>query len=149
MPNGTSAPGKVLPPLVVQVRVSTSCAGLVVAVLTVVVSVLAAGARTVSDFLAHDEVPPIVVVHVATRSPVPARAATVVAAAEFALAACAAPLVSTLPISAPPAASAVSRPKREVLREWVTVGSAGVRCLCRCVGIFPPFDDNVVRATNT
>src|ERR1700744_1363566 len=106
MPNGTSAPGKVLPPPLVQVRVSTSCAGLVVADLTVDLSVLAAGAFTASGFFAQFDVPPIVVVHVAIRSPGPAFAPGLPAAA------CAGPVVSTLPTSALPATNANIRARR-------------------------------------
>src|SRR5581483_7479056 len=50
-PNGTIAPGKVLPPLVVQVRVSTCWAGVVVAAVTRDLSVLAAGSLAVSFLL--------------------------------------------------------------------------------------------------
>src|SRR5581483_8464432 len=64
-PNGTIAPGKVLPPLVVQVRVSTCWAGVVVAAVTRDLSVLAAGSLAVSFLLAQVEMPCGVLVQVA------------------------------------------------------------------------------------
>src|SRR6185437_14696646 len=64
-PNGTIAPGKVLPPLVVQVRVSTCWAGFWVGTVASALLVLAAGSFAVSFLLAQVEMPRGVLVQVA------------------------------------------------------------------------------------